>query len=438
MSMPNKNLQADAVIVGSGPGGASVARDLSRKGKKVLICEAGGYHNRFGYALFMLNMMADMGLTFSKEGTWVLRPKTAGGASVVYCGTAIKPPSWLKDRYGIDLDEEVEDLYKEIPIQPLPESLIGPATQKIMSAAQDIGIDWQPLDKFIRPDRCKPNCGKCLMGCKEGAKWTAREYIEDVRENGGELLLKTSVDRVMTENGRAVGVKAKGPGGWVDITADTVVLSAGGQGTPPILQRSGVYDAGQGFFVDPLWFVMGPSDGQGSIYDVPMSTGINMADDGIVMTDFSIPPIIYTALMAYSGPKGFLSIPRVFQIKKMLAIMIKVRDGLDGRVNPDETFSKPIDNDAWWRLNKGAVLAEDILLKAGVKREKIHKTAIIASHPGGTVRIGHLLDSNCQTPIKNCYCLDTTIIPESWGLPPTVTVVAMGKRLAKHLTSAYP
>jgi hypothetical protein len=132
---------------------------------------------------------------------------------------------------------------------------------------------------------------------------------------------------------------------------------------------------------------------------------------------------------------GMAEGPVRHRFKKMLAIMIKVRDGLDGRVNPDETFSKPIDNDTWWRLNKGAVLAEDILLKAGVRREKIVKTSIIASHPGGTVRIGNFLDNNCQTPIKNCYCLDTTIIPEAWGLPPTVTVVAMGKRLAKHLST---
>jgi choline dehydrogenase-like flavoprotein len=32
--------------------------------------------------------------------------------------------------------------------------------------------------------------------------------------------------------------------------------------------------------------------------------------------------------------------------------------------------------------------------------------------------------------------MDTSIIPEPWGLPPTVTVVAMAKRLAKHLTAA--
>ena len=45
-----------------------------------------------------------------------------------------------------------------------------------------------------------------------------------------------------------------------------------------------------------------------------------------------------------------------------------------------------------------------------------------------------MLDKDCQTPIQNCYCMDTTIIPEPWGLPPTVTVVAMAKRLAKHMT----
>ena len=66
---------------------------------------------------------------------------------------------------------------------------------------------------------------------------------------------------------------------------------------------------------------------------------------------------------------------------------------------------------------------------------KLMKTAVIASHPGGTVRIGNFLDKDCQTSIENSYCMDTTIIPEPWGLPPTVTVVAMGKRLAKHLAA---
>lgn len=434
MTESTQTMHADVVIAGSGPGGATMARELSRKGRKVILCEAGRYHKRLGSTVAILAMMDRLGMTFSKEGTWVLRPKTAGGASMVYCGTAYPPPAWFKDKYGIDLTGEVEELYKEVPIQKLPDSLIGPAAERIMRAARDVGLDWNRMDKWIRPDKCERNCGKCFFGCHTGAKWTAREYIEEARRHGAELLLRTKVDRVLTRSGRAMGVRARGPGGWIDILADTVILSAGGQGTPPILQRSGVYDAGQGFFADPLVFVMGPSDIQGSMYDVTMTAGINLAQDGIVMTDLMPPPMMYAGLLAFNGPRGWVSLPKVLQARKTMSIMIKVRDGLDGRINLDESFSKPIDYDTSWKLNKGAVLAEEILMKAGVKREDVVKTTIIGAHPGGTVRIGELLDKDCQTPIQNCYCMDTTIIPDPWGLPPTVTVVAMAKRLAKHLT----
>jgi choline dehydrogenase-like flavoprotein len=355
---------------------------------------------------------------------------------VVFSATAFRPPAWLKEKYGIDLKREVKELYEEIPIQPLPDHLIGPAAKRIMQSAQDMGLDWKPLDKWIRPDKCRPNCGRCPVGCDaEGAKWTAREFLQESKYTGAKLLLKTQVDRMLTENGTAVGVRAKTPQGWIDVMADTVVLSAGGQGTPPILQRAGLFDAGQGLFVDPLWFVSGASDTQGSLYDIPMTAGVNLEQDGIVMTDAMVPPTVYATLLTLSGTQGLAFLPKLKDFRKTLTIMIKVKDGLHGWVHADGSFSKPIDSETWRKLNKGAVLAEDILLEAGVKREKIMKTAVVASHPGGTVRIGNLLDKNCQTPIKNCYCLDTSIIPEAWGLPPTVTVVAMGKRLAKHLTA---
>lgn len=436
MSDATRTIETDVVIAGSGPGGATVARGLARKGKKVVICEAGKDHGRFGYSLFLLFMMDRMGLTFSREGTWVLRPKTLGGASTVFCGTAVKPPAWLKEKYGIDLAQEVDEIYDEVQIQKLPDRLIGGAAARMMEAAREIGLDWNPLDKWIRPDKCKPNCGKCSLGCKEGAKWTAREYVEDARRDGAELLLKTKVDKVLVKAGRAVGVRARGPGGWTDILADTVILSAGGQGTPPILQRSGVHDAGQGFFCDPLTFVLGRTDHPGSMYDVTMTAGTLLEEDGIVMTDLIPPYMMYAGLLAFRGPKGWAHLPKVVHTPKTMSIMIKVRDDLDGRINLDESFSKPIDYPTAWRLDKGAAMAEEILLKAGVKRDDIARSCVVAAHPGGTVRIGELLDENCETPIRGCYCMDTTIIPQAWGLPPTVTVVAMARRLAAHLTAA--
>ena len=47
-----------------------------------------------------------------------------------------------------------------------------------------------------------------------------------------------------------------------------------------------------------------------------------------------------------------------------------------------------------------------------------------------------MLDKDCQTPIKGCYCMDGRVIPEEWGLPPVVTIVSLAKRLAKHLAAS--
>jgi choline dehydrogenase-like flavoprotein len=58
----------------------------------------------------------------------------------------------------------------------------------------------------------------------------------------------------------------------------------------------------------------------------------------------------------------------------------------------------------------------------------------IAAHPSGTVKVDDLLDSNLKTRFDNLYVCDCSVIPEAWGLPHTFTIVALGKRLAKHLT----
>ena len=71
--------------------------------------------------------------------------------------------------------------------------------------------------------------------------------------------------------------------------------------------------------------------------------------------------------------------------------------------------------------------------RSGVKDEDIFVNKPLGGHPGGSVRLGDHLDTNCQTKITNCYCVDNSIIPEPWGQPPVVTIVAMAKRVAKHL-----
>jgi choline dehydrogenase-like flavoprotein len=38
-----------------------------------------------------------------------------------------------------------------------------------------------------------------------------------------------------------------------------------------------------------------------------------------------------------------------------------------------------------------------------------------------------------MTEFDNLFVCDCSVIPEAWGLPPTTTIIGLGKRLAKHL-----
>jgi len=45
------------------------------------------------------------------------------------------------------------------------------------------------------------------------------------------------------------------------------------------------------------------------------------------------------------------------------------------------------------------------------------------------------VDNNLQTKYENLYVCDASVIPEEFGVPPVLTTIALGKRLAKHLTN---
>jgi choline dehydrogenase-like flavoprotein len=221
------------------------------------------------------------------------------------------------------------------------------------------------------------------------------------------------------------------PRGRISVRAKAVVLAAGGMGTPVILQRAGVFNAGQGFFGDPLIVTYGIHDGPGSWRDIPMSAGtLELAPEGLVMTDLADPWATYFMNAYWTG---WRHLPRFFKYRRAIGIMTKVRDGLDGRVNLDGTVSKPITYDERLKLDRGSCLAEKILRRAGARPDSIFSTPVRAAHPGGTARLGDIVSTDLETEIEHLYVCDTSIIPEPWGLPPVWTIIAFGKRLARTL-----
>ncbi len=433
---PTNRLEADAVVVGTGPGGATVGRELARAGKRVVFVD-GGRHPDSGVGTHwgMVKYVDRAGLVYSEEGLNVVRALATGGSTLVFTATACRPPAWLKEKYGVDLTYEVNETEEELKLAALPDELLGPSNLRLMSTANDMGYDWEPFKKFIDPEKCEPGCSDCILGCKRGAKWTAADYVAEAVGRGATLLNRVKVREVIVENGRAVGIRgvnaAKMP---VEVRAEWVIMAAGGMGTPVVLQRSGIPEAGQGFFCDPLRMVYGvPRDGGAGTASAPqMSVGTyeHHETDGFILSPIIEPKLLFGASVGLRNPRA---LTKWVNYRSVLGIMVKIKDDMGGRINLDGSFSKPLTYDDRLKLDKGTRIAERILEKAGCEVEDIFYSMDRGAHPGGTARIGHVVDSNLQTKTANLYVCDTSVIPEPWGLPPVLTCIGLGKRLAKHL-----
>jgi choline dehydrogenase-like flavoprotein len=207
--------------------------------------------------------------------------------------------------------------------------------------------------------------------------------------------------------------------------APVVVLSAGGIGSPRLLQASSLTSGPASFFSDPVVAVMGAVDDLEGIggAEVPMAAGAAL--DGIALADLTLPRPMYQAFAAQAG-----RLDRLFAHGRTLSIMVKIRDEIGGRIGPrwvDKTLQAP-DRE---KFDKGIAIARAILDKAGARH--VFASHHFAAHPGGSVRIGEQVGSDLQTATSGLYVCDASVIPEPWGLPPTVTLLCLGRRLGRQL-----
>jgi choline dehydrogenase-like flavoprotein len=424
----------DAIVVGTGPGGATVARELCRLGKRVLILERGGMSAVTGSPRQALRELGMPGrsLFLTGRAIAVVRGITTGGSTIYYYGTAFDPPLGMLRRHGVDIEAEVEEAKRELGVGPLPPELIGPRATRIMQSARELGCDWKALPKFHNPERLT---GGRVMGFYGApsyeAKWNARMFVEEATAMGATLSNGAHVRRVLVENGVAGGVELTRDGKTQRAFARHVVVAAGGIGSPMILRASGLRGAGHDFFYDPLICALGSVSGLKGEQEVPMQAGLLADGEGYMLTDMMVPRPLHMAMSAQVG-----RFDRMLAHERTLQIMVKVRDELSGRLTGRGGIRKPLTREDRDRLDSGYRRAREILANAGAKR--IFRSWYMAAHPGGTVKVGDLLDADLRTEYEGLYVCDASVIPEAWGRPPTLTLVGLGKRLARHLAGEPP
>lgn len=440
--------RSDVIIVGSGPGGATLARELALRGRQVLLIERGkDYRSRSYYGTYLGALIyADRhSLLFTQEGLNIIRPLMVGGATSMYCGCAAPPPTWLKDRYGVNIDQEVSETIEELEVEPLPPELRGQASTRIAQAGQALGYDWVPQLKFKSPARSQHfDCGaKCMLGCRCGAKWSAAEWVDETVAAGADLWTEAQVDRVLVMDGHVSGVKGHRSGRPFIAFAETVILAAGGIGTPRILQASGLREAGVGMTMDTTVMVYGvakdraagPSRAhrRGIGHDPPMTWSWENQEAGYMLSTLIDPWLLYPLINSLKSPLHALSWP---QWNDILGVMIKLKDQISGGVFPDGKISKPLTTNDRERLNLAEAVCREILIEAGADPSSTFMTPLRGTHPSGTVRLGTMVDNDLQTEIKGLYVCDASVFPEALGRPTVLTIIGLAKRLARQIAPA--
>jgi choline dehydrogenase-like flavoprotein len=420
------------LIVGSGAGGSALARSLSEITSDILIVEKGRMPARLGTVGASLGYYDNHKVTQmpveSREGVILWRTFIPGGTTIVSCGNATPCLQDELAAMGIFLTEEYEDIYAHLPINPLPESLLSEGGRQIAAAAQRLGYQIQPMPKFLADEKCVA-CGQCVLGCQYGAKWTAIEDLNQALRNGVEFLEETRVERILIRGGKVVGIEAKHANQVMEITADYVILAAGGLGTPVLLQNSGIEAAGDGLFIDIFINTYGVTPNLNLIKEPTMSLLIDQfhAQDGFILSPFAN----YSRLGRFIelGPSGVM-----LPTNRLIGMMTKIADESSGRVFADGQVSKRVTEKDRQRLDKGTAIARDILVEAGADPKSILYSKPQGAHPGGTAAIGKIVNADLRTEIDGLYVCDSSVLPQAPGKPPILTILALAKRLAKHLS----
>ena len=413
----------DAIIVGSGTCGATIARELVKQNKKVLILELGA-NNPLRESFFGAASIADAVSVSDKLAT--MRAITTGGSTGLYFAVAEPPNLEAFNELGIDLSSAYAETKLELPIAPLADHLMGEQTTKLRDSAVSLGYSWEKKRMLI-------DQGKCQSGYNYEARWKARQFVEDALENGAQIINKAKVSRVLIENNKAIGVEyiVQHPlrkNEVKQVFSGNIVLAAGSLSSPVILKNSGLEYIGEdGFYCCPNFAVLGFVPGLNGTNNFVGSMGAEL-NEKIVIGDANLSHKFFQMVMLAE-----LKFSRLFSYSTSMAVGGSVKDGIGGTLRSDGRYYKQLGQEVINNLKKGEDAGIEILKNAGAK--KILKFDHASANVGGVIRIKEHLDENLQTEVSNLYVCDGSVLPENSSLSPTLTLVCLSKYLSKHLLS---
>ena len=426
MSTSNKTDTYDAIVVGSGTCGATIARELRRQNRKVLILERGGDAPLKETFMGIVSIADEVKL--GDGGLSTVRAVTSGGSTGMYFGVVNYPEMQTFRALGIDLAADLEAVRAELPITQLPDELLTGQTKALRDSATALGHAWRKNDMLI-------DLAQCGGGYRYEAKWKARSFVDEAVRGGATLVTHASARKIVFDGHVAVGVEYKVKTGALGgetrrAFGSKIVLAAGELATPKILRDSGVEGIGsRGFYCNPGYAIYGLVPGLKGSSGFVGSMGCAI-DDGIELGDANLPQVLHRPMML-----GGMKLRHLFAFAQTIGIGVKVKDGLGGTLECNGRFRKQFDREDHLKLAKGKQAAIRVLEKAGA-RHIVDFGLTAAGRVGGLVRIREHVNHQLETQYRNLHVCDGSVLPDEMRGTPTVTLICLARYLSRHLVSS--
>ena len=483
----DEEILADVVVVGTGAGGAVVAKELAERGLAVVVLEDGPLLTRRDFTRKAVDMQRlayrDMGasLTVGNAAIPIPMGRAVGGTTLINSGTCYRAPDRVLAKWRSELG--LRELTPEhlAPYYARVEEILGVATASaawiggvgrvIARGCNALGWKHAPLR------RNAPDCdgqGVCCFGCPTDAKRSTNvSYVPLALRAGAQLFTDAKVRHVLVEGGRAAGVLARTAGGGrLRVRARAVALACGTLLTPVLLEKNGLCRAsgqlGRNLSIHPAVAAFALFDERIEGYNaIPQGYAIEQFhDEGLLFEGGSLPPDIAAGSLASFGPR-FVEIMESYDRVAIFGFMIQDRSR--GRVRPGP-YGRPLitywlDDGDVARIKRGVELLARVFFAAGARavlplvhgfdefrderdlerfraaRVRARDFDLSAYHPLGTARIaGDPRLGVCNADheawdLPGLYVTDGAAVPTSLAVNPQLTIMALATRAAERIAA---
>lgn len=480
----DRTVRADVCVIGTGAGGAPVAKELAEGGMDVVMIESGPLFTTDDFTARPREMTArlyrDAGQTVTLGNVPIVLPLGEGiaGTTLINSGTCFRTPdmvleSW-GERFGLDgmsateLDPYFRRVEREIHVAQVPEDLAGNNALVIKRGAEALG--WSGDFLFRNASGCVGS-GVCAFGCPTSSKLhMGLTYLPRAWDAGATTYTHCRATAIEMQGGRARAVLAKAQGGGrLRVECDTVVVACGTLYTPVLLRANKLGgesgELGQNLALHPATGVRARfAEEINMARGVPQSYYVDeFAGEGIMFEGAAGPPDYAAMSFPFSGEQHrelMLDYLHIAQFGLMVSDTsrgsVRALPGgalrMSYNLNADDlrTFKRGIEllAECYWAAGAEQVFPpiEGIgILRDGdldtLRRHELkpHELTLMAFHPMGTARAdarpAHgVVDGDLRLHrADNVYVSDASVLPSSLGVNPQETVMALATRLAHAL-----